>query len=480
MTALLNLLAEPDGEKPLRIGDTKQLFIDDYVVASRRGLARKLHHPDRYPGNPVLAGNEPWEKWRASPDGHALIYDEEAQEFKLYYSTNIYDEHSATGDRYRIGYAVSKDGVHWIKPVLGQVAWGGSGKNNLLQWGQNWMRRGNVIKDLLDPDPNRRFKMTYGDVLSGRVAIVKAYSADGINWKLNGDGHPFYVDYQNHNLMGWDPGIRFYVLYVRIASEPSKIGRSLSRDFVTWSAPEPILAPDNDEGGRSFKGLAAFLYNDLYLGFIWVFDRINDTEGKPLVVADAELAVSRNGYSWHRVSRDNYFMQRGAPGSWDWDAVLPIAPAIHNDTLWIYYAGWNMAYESKNFVRAETGWIENGQRMQEATGLATLRLDGFVSLDAGAQTGTLTTHLLQVPGGSLTVNAAVRGKLRVELLDQNNQSIAGYSTHDCISVHSDGLRQAIRWTSHPTLDELRGKAVKLRFLLQDGSLYAFQFYPNET
>ena len=475
MVTFLNLHALPSGEKPMRIGTARQLFIDDYVIESRQGLARTLHHPDRYPGNPVLTGNEPWEKWHASPDGHPLLYDEETQEFKLWYSTNIYDENSATGDRYRLGYAVSKDGIHWQKPVIGQVAWGGSWNNNLFRWGQNWMRRGNVIKDLRDPDPNRRFKMTYGDVLSGRIAIVKAYSRDGINWQLNGDGHPFYVEYQNHNLLGWDPRIDFYVLYVRIADNPNKIGRSTSPDFVTWSAPEPILAPDPDEQDRGFKGLAAFLYNDLYLGFIWVFDKIQDADGNPLTVSHAELGVSRDGYSWQRVAPNNFFLERGGPSAWDWDGVLPVAPAIHDDKIWIYYGGWNMPYSSDASVRAEKGWFENGQRIQEATGLATLRLDGFVSLDAGPQIGTLTTRLLAAPGGNLVVNANAGGELRVELLDENNQPIKGYSAKDCIPLKSDGLRQAVRWANHPNTEALRGHSLKLRFLLRDGSLYAFSF-----
>lgn len=475
MLAILNLPAQTPKEKPLRIGKTKQLFIDDWIVGSREGVARTLHHPERYPGNPVLTGNEPWEKWHASPDGHPVLYDEAAHQFKLWYSTNIYDENSATGDRYRLGYAVSQDGVHWTKPVVGQVAWGGNWNNNLLRWGENWMRRGNVIEDLRDPDPNRRFKMTYGDVLSGRIAIVKAYSADGIHWNLNGDGKPFFVDYQNHNMLGWDPRIGFYVLYVRISDNPNRVGRSISRDFVTWSEPEPVLSPDADEHDRSFKGLAAFLYDHVYVGFIWVFDKIRDAEGNPLTIAHAELAVSRDGYSWHRVSPDDFFLERGGPGAWDWDAVLPVAPVIHDDKIWIYYAGWNMPYSSANSIRAEKGWVENGQRIQEATGLATLRLDGFVSMDAGSEAGTLTTRLIEASGGDLVVNANVRGTLRVELRDENGQVIPGYAASDCVAVHGDGLRQAVRWANHPNTDALRGRAIRLWFLLQDAGLYAFGF-----
>ena len=44
------------------------------------------------------------------------------------------------------------------------------------------------------------------------------------------------------------------------------------------------------------------------------------------------------------------------------------------------------------------------------------RLDGFVSLDAGAKSGTLLTRPLELDGGPRTVNARVGGELRVEAL----------------------------------------------------------------
>src|SRR5207248_600929 len=82
-----------------------------------------------------------------------------------------------------------------------------SRENNILRWGENWMRRANVIKDTRDPDPERNYKMTYVDVIGGRTAITKAYSRDGIHWRLNGDGKPWFRENHNSNLLGWDPRI---------------------------------------------------------------------------------------------------------------------------------------------------------------------------------------------------------------------------------------------------------------------------------
>src|SRR2546425_10321629 len=158
---------------PLRIGHEKQLLFDDYVVGSLENVRRVLHHPERHRGNPILTGTEPWEKWVVEVYGRAVLYDEAAQEFKMWYGAHLSDPNYPTGIRYKICYAVSKDGIRWARPSLGQVEWEGSRQNNILKGGENWIRRPNIIEDLQERDPGRRFKMTYVDMIGGRTAIAK-------------------------------------------------------------------------------------------------------------------------------------------------------------------------------------------------------------------------------------------------------------------------------------------------------------------
>jgi len=65
------------------------------------------------------------------------------------------------------------------------------------------MRRPNVIKDQHDPDPTRRYKMTYGDYVAEfeDSVVAKAYSPDGIHWDLDADDDPLYPRH-NANLLG--------------------------------------------------------------------------------------------------------------------------------------------------------------------------------------------------------------------------------------------------------------------------------------
>ncbi|PYY04992.1 MAG: hypothetical protein DMG69_28225 [Acidobacteria bacterium] len=474
------------------IGKGKQLFVDDFIIDSQENLSRILHHPQRYSGNPVLTGTEAWERWLLEVNGRPVLYDEETRQFRMYYGANLDDPTAPSGTRYKVCYAVSKDGVHWTRVPLGQVEWQGSRANNILKWGENWMRRPNVIMDAADPDMRRRFKMTYVDVVNGNAVICKAYSQDGIHWRLNGDGEPVRGG-ANSNLLGWDPHIGRYVLYPRVAGPPTRagrsrsdaIGRSISADFVTWSEPEPVLVAEPSDRNRDFKGLAAFLYSDAYLGLLWIF------EGEKS--AEAELAFSRDGIRWQRVSPGEMFFHQGGPESWDSNGILPVAPVIHGNRIYFYYAGWNVPYTNDTVIkqrngtsttiappnaalrRVREGWIENGTRKQWAIGLATLRLDGFVSLRAGHAAGALTTKPLEVAGATLAANADVRGELRAEILDEDGNRLPGYGAGDCSPIRSDNMRHLVRWRGKTNVADLRGKHVKLRFTLHDGDLYSFWF-----
>jgi hypothetical protein len=200
---------------------------------------------------------------------------------------------------------------------------------------------------------------------------------------------------------------------------------------------------------------------------LWVFDH-NRT-------AEAELTVSRDGIEWQRVSPGKYFFPRGAPNAWDCEMILPNAPVVRDDRIWIYYTGWNIPYEEEAMVRTHKGWVENGRRMQRAIGVATLRLEGFASLQAGNAPGTLVTRQLRCPGGSLQVNGDVRGELKVEVLDAAETPIPGFAAGDSVVIRGDNLRHPVRWKGNQVLDLLRGRPVKLRFILLSGNIYAFQF-----
>ncbi len=54
-------------------------------------------------------------------------------------------------------------------------------------------------------------------------------------------------------------------------------------------------------------------------------------------------------------------------------------------------------------------------------------------------------------------------------------SVEGLALADCPELIGDRIGQVVRWKKGDDLGSLRGKPVRLRFLLRDADLYAIQF-----
>ena len=65
------------------------------------------------------------------------------------------------------------------------------------------------------------------------------------------------------------------------------------------------------------------------------------------------------------------------------------------------------------------------------------------------------------------------GAFKVELLDEENKVIPGYAEADCVVVAEDGVAVPVRWQSDKGIGELRGRAVRMRFVLNNACLYAY-------
>ena len=97
-----------------------------------------------------------------------------------------------------------------------------------------------------------------------------------------------------------------------------------------------------------------------------------------------------------------------------------------------------------------------------------LRRDGFVSLDADREPGTLLTKPFVLAGTTLHVNVDAKGgELNVTVLDGDGQTVAVAEP-----VTGDQPRAAVRWKSGD-LDSVKGKTVSLRLSLRNARLYAF-------
>jgi hypothetical protein len=154
-------------------------------------------------------------------------------------------------------------------------------------------------------------------------------------------------------------------------------------------------------------------------------------------------------------------------GAYDLTQLIgPTAPVVRGDELWFYYTGIKYRAQPKD-----------ADKKAGAVCLAVLRRDGFVSLSAGQQTGTLTTKQIISSGNRLRLNLAVHagGQARVALVGDNNEPPPGYDLADCHPLTGDDVNQTVSWKSGTDVEHIIGQSIRLHIEFREADLYAFQF-----
>ena len=470
----------PQVPQPRSLGDLTgpwELVVDDHLIQEKQGLVRRYHAFRKHAANPVLEPDRPWEGQVAYLLGTVLPFPD-GKGYRMWYHTANPD--ADPKEQYRNLYAESRDGVHWTKPDLNIVQYRGTGANNIFL---DRMRESHiplVIHTPWDPDPAKEYKLVYYDY--GRTdprhrvsGYYGAWSRDGIHWSPIRE-EPLFADPGDVGNFVWDPHQERYLGYAKIfvpnaGHRRRAIGLTATTDFLHWPPTQLVLAPDAvddrwvtaDRQHTDFYGLSAFAYESMYLGFLWVF-RIDDGHNDGTI--HVELVSSRDGIEWKRVEGDRPpLLELGAGGAWD-DGMLhtPSQPLVEGDEIKLFYGASDQTHVSP----VAGGWGNC------AIGLATLRKDGFASLDAGDEVGSFTTRPLRRFTGPLRVNAgARRGWLRVELLDSSGIVIPGYGKDQCDPVTDDGVDQVVRWRGRDQWPE-SPRPAHLRFYLKNASLYSFR------
>jgi len=442
-----------------------QLFVDDYLVAARSNVVRTYHPFQKYGGNPVITPTEAWE------DSIVYIYGtvlpDGAGGYRMWYHTLRPEDNNNDGSN--ILYATSTDGIHWVKPILNIRSWHGSTANNMIydRPGQS-----GITSVMHTPweTPDKQYQFMNFDI----GGYWGAYSPDGVHTN-DLPTNPVLTGGDVGQFM-YDPRTDLFHAYVKVNSyvnglKRRSVGHCTTTDISTWPPLELILEPDAYDDRwvpagtvqrTHFYGLSAFAYESMYMGLLWIF-RATDADGYYIGNVYTEIVSSHDGVHWTREEAPRPAMlPLGPAGAWD-DGQLYTArsPVRVGNELWIYYGACDN-------VHGYTTKLLNC-----SIGLATLRKDGFASLDAGATPGTVTTRSLAGAAGPLRVNyRAVGGSLRVEVLDANGSVLPGYGQADCIALTGDSVDEMVTWTGHTELPVGAGP-IRLRFLLQNASIYSF-------
>jgi len=470
-----------------------QLFVDDYLVGNRYNeqyisarVAHVLHRGTRLP-DPVLTKDEdkPWERRGISVT--SVLYDAYADVFRMYYQISNRDE-AAYVKGYSMCHAVSKDGLHWEKPLTEVVPWGPQKKTNITLRGQKEAKIMHVLSaraegvradgervrniGMLAPENLRghRFVAYYGD---GEHYL--ATSEDGLHWEQRQQKIlPNRVDCKQ--TIVYDPAIGEYVIFYRnkiIYDDDLGAWRKGNHRMITrlaspelwtvWdSLPDTVLIPDGDDAGR-FYGMPTFRYGGVYFGMLQHL-------GEEPQTMEIELVWSRDGFHWERAPGRPMLIPLGKDGAWDDGMVFTADRVIErNDEWWLYYSGYDGYHDSTD--------------RESKIGLIKFRKEGFVSIqsDTHGQESYVITRPILWPGGELVINADAESRtkswiskpyVKVAVTDLHRKLYEGFTYDDSVPFEGNAVRHTMKW-KNARMNTLKGKLVRLEFALKHADLFAF-------
>ncbi|EDY18661.1 Glycosyl hydrolase family 32 domain protein [Chthoniobacter flavus Ellin428] len=485
-------LDAPPAVIPIDVG--RQLFVDDFLI-EKTTLHRTFHHAEKYEGNPILKPETPEEihgayshaaddpTATACPFDDGVFYDPTDHLFKMWYMGGFWRNTCL---------ATSRDGLHWTRPKLDVQA----GTNVVIPFRPDFYR--DAFSPWLDwtaTNPAERWKA----FIYARIAVpgeAKRHGAsylytspDGIHWtdtaqvKANVDDNTtiFYNPFRKK----WVMSVRRHVpergrarLYYETDTFP-QLAAMKTDDPVFWSGADELDPADPQiptQKTTQLYCLSPIAYESILLGAFAIHYGPENGEcqkGKFPKLTEIELGYSRDGFHFARPDRTSFIAATKREGDWDRGYVRPIGSVctVVGDRLYFYYSAFS-------------GVAPDGQKHFYAGGsthVAFLRRDGFASMDADAQDGELLTRPITFQGTHLFVNAAAaKGEVRAEIVNEKGAAIAPFTADNCQPLTADKTLQAVHWKGADDLSALRGRPVRIRFLLKDASLYAFWVSPEAT
>ncbi|MGE3316177.1 MAG: hypothetical protein AB7O26_13760 [Planctomycetaceae bacterium] len=518
-------------EKPHSIGAEPQLFLDDFLIAEQRGFTRKLHQPEKQ----GLIRNADGSDWDVGSvyQGNIVCRDASGRFHMTYryswWDASVRDLHPSIGEdkahwfRESVGYATSDDGIHWEKPRLGlvdgpagfrksaefpfQEPTGMSRDNNLgcpFDFAYDLHAHGNGT------DPARRFLLRaiklddthpFAKAIETEMYYAKDWPdiAGNPRWKEGLEPIPKATisprGFKSMAGFDRDAGEWFAVSQDTLPNWLARGGRDIARyaskDLIEWHGPELALPVPPDES-RDPKAYVEYMdmlayriggaNSGAWLGQLVIFhgDRTNPQYMMPRRegiwrkgTTEVRLVISRDaGRSWqHLGNRAIWLPCHSDPHGYD-RLVFATYPVRVGDEAWFYYCAWNGDHLVFN---RDGSLFEPGFLRTHRVARATMRWNGYISLDAGKSPAQLTTKPLQFQGKELFVNLhAPTGNFVAELQDESGKPLPGFRFADGVPMSGDGLELPVHWANRD-LSSIQGKTVRVKFEVANGSLYGFQF-----
>lgn len=488
----------------INIGSGRELFVDGYLVEKFSGKADfRLHHPAVQ--EIVMAYDAPWE-------GNTCVYHsifKDGDIFRMYYRGSQIDvtkEKLWEAHPWVICYAESDDGIHWKKPNLGIHEFNGSKNNNIVLASGNigglQLKLSDNATIFKDENPNASPDARYKALVCSQspVALYAFKSSDGIHWSPMSE-KPIITKgaFDSQNVGFWDAVRGEYRAYWRYFKEATPenglkkriraIRTAVSKDFIKWEQMNDVTYLDSSTVELYTNQVKAYYRApQIFIGLPTRYiERGWSASMRALPQLEHRELRSSHGLRNGTALTDGMFMSSRDGVKFNLWSESFLRPGIERDGTWNYgqqYVGWHLIETKSDLKNApnelslyatENSWTDNSHTSDLRR--YTLRLDGFVSVQAPMSGGELITRPLMFQGKELSLNfsTSAAGGIRIEIQDERGNPLPGFSLEDSSIIFGDAIDRTITWKNGSDVSSLVGKTVRLRFVLEDADLYSFQF-----
>lgn len=437
-----------------------EMFTDDHLIETTDNARLTLNRPQCR--EKVLTFEKEWE----GRGSLGLSVFDDGERIRMYYRGFP----SGAGDLDELQtscLALSDDGIHFNRAAVNKIGYRGNTENNIVYMGV----QGHNFTPFMDKNPacppGERFKAIGGILSTGGIHIHA--SGDGYDWHELAESAVITDGaFDSMNTAFYDTEAKKYRCYSRYFTRGEWKGfravqSCTSDDFRAWSPQTP-----NNYIGR--EGISEHFYTNaacpvpgaehiiISVPMRFMESRKKLPDYRSPGVSDCVFMTSRDGVNWYRISREPWIYPGLSGREWTQRGFITLSGILVTGDEFSVYVMKNYMWDDKPMGEGAGIWRY------------TLLAYRFASVRAGAEGGGFTTKPFVWGGGSLFINynTSALGSVRAAVVGAE-----GYGFEDCGEIYGNELSREVTWKGK-TLEDFRGREIRLAFELNDAYLYAIK------
>ncbi|MEX2512438.1 MAG: hypothetical protein WD398_06000 [Cyclobacteriaceae bacterium] len=464
--------SDPVWEEIIQMGNRREIFLDYFLIDKLDGLSLELHTPEDK--GIVLNYDQPWEIF--SPAYVTILKDKYL--YRAYYRSGIRGDRKPYTNEEWTCYAESKDGINWEKPALGLFEFEGSRKNNIVLANEAPVHHN--FSPFIDNNPKAMPEQKYkalGGTSRESIGLIAYSSPDGINWKkMQEEGVIKKGAFDSQNVAFWSESEEQYICYFRIFTKEGRfrsISRATSKDFIHWSEPVEMTYGDAPyehlyiqqtspyfRAPHIYVAIGARLLPNRQIGTLEQLTELKVDPNQHKGLAEPYIMTTRGGHVYDRTFMEAFIRPGIGLNNWVARTNFPALNVVQTGP-------------EEMSVYVNQDYTQPTAHLRRYA----MRLDGFSSIHANYNGGTVITKPFTFSGEQLELNfsTAAAGEIRIEIQDEHGIPIPGFTMEESAELIGNEIAKIASWKNGKSLISLATKPIRLHIYMKDADLYSLKF-----